>query len=258
MKLRNINRGLVLGAVLAAGVACYTVYDNTTFKKSKPDIEKAVDSYVSAMTQSNVGPQDKVSKQWCDLLDNYFTDAKSPSEYAETKASIYNSAVTFNSHGEKGEIISAEYDIKGISISKSGADGANVTVSYNVCYNVSMGDPTYLSTSGLTTMDSGNYTSSDDYSPSTEPYKAIFSCDTAELYMVRTSDGWKIASTTDYGFGDDYTFDKSASGSDSSVASTDIDLSSAEEADEADTSSGDDTASAADISTDSKEASAVD
>ena len=28
LKLRNINRGLVLGGVLALGVVCYSVYDN--------------------------------------------------------------------------------------------------------------------------------------------------------------------------------------------------------------------------------------
>ena len=35
VKLRNINRGLVLGGVLALGVVCYSVYDNNQFKTSK-------------------------------------------------------------------------------------------------------------------------------------------------------------------------------------------------------------------------------
>ena len=39
VKLRNINRGLVLGGVLALGVVCYTAYDNNQFKTSKPEIE---------------------------------------------------------------------------------------------------------------------------------------------------------------------------------------------------------------------------
>ena len=30
VKLRNINRGLVLGGVLALGVVCYSVYDNNS------------------------------------------------------------------------------------------------------------------------------------------------------------------------------------------------------------------------------------
>ena len=39
VKLRNINRGLVLGGVLALGVVCYSVYDNNQFKTSKHEIE---------------------------------------------------------------------------------------------------------------------------------------------------------------------------------------------------------------------------
>ena len=49
MKLRNINRGLVLGAVLTVGVVCYAVYDHNTFKANKPEIEETVESYVKAI-----------------------------------------------------------------------------------------------------------------------------------------------------------------------------------------------------------------
>jgi len=111
-----------------------------------------------------------------------------------------------------------------MSINKSGADGAKVTMIYNVCYDVSKGDPTFLTTNGISTMTSGNYTNSDNYEPSTSSYKAIFSYENAEFYLLRTSDGWKIATSSDYGYGEDYSFDDNNSDSvaDESKAESEI------------------------------------
>ena len=95
---------------------------------------------------------------------------------------------------------------------------------YNVCYDVSKGDPTFLTTNGISTMTSGNYTNSDNYEPSTSSYKAIFSYENAEFYLLRTSDGWKIATSSDYGYGEDYNFDDNNSDSvaDESKAESEI------------------------------------
>ena len=111
-----------------------------------------------------------------------------------------------------------------MSINKSGADGAKVTMIYNVCYDVSKGDPTFLTTNGISSMTSGNYTNSDNYEPSTSSYKAIFSYENAEFYLLRTSDGWKIATSSDYGYGEDYSFDDNNSDSvaDESKAESEI------------------------------------
>lgn len=100
-----------------------------------------------------------------------------------------------------------------MSINKSGADGAKVIMIYNVCYDVSKGDPTFLTTNGINTMTSGNYTNSDNYEPSKSSYKAIFSYEYAEFYLLRTSDGWKIATSSNYGYGEDYNFDDNNSDS---------------------------------------------
>ena len=54
MKLRNINRGLVLGGVLALGVVCYSVYDNNQFKTSKPEIEPVSYTHLTLPTNSLV------------------------------------------------------------------------------------------------------------------------------------------------------------------------------------------------------------
>ena len=207
MKLRNINRGLVLGGVLALGVVCYTAYDNNQFKTSKPEIEQTMRDYIADLTSANVGSSDKLKSQLTDFVNKNYT------EYASSKSGLLDEINQAEVATQGGDITSAEYDIKEMSINKSGADGAKVTMIYNVCYDVSKGDPTFLTTNGINTMTSGNYTNSDNYEPSTSSYKAIFSYENAEFYLLRTSDGWKIATSSDYGYGEDYSFDDNNSDS---------------------------------------------
>ena len=208
MKLRNINRGLVLGGVLALGVVCYTVYENDQFKTSKPEIEQTMRDYIADMTTANVGGSDVLKSQWTDFVNEHYTDyTTSDNEYASSKSGLLEEINQAEVATQGGDITSAEYDIKEMSINKSGADGAKVIMIYNVCYDVTKGDPTFLTTNGINTMTSGNYTNSDNYEPSTSSYKAIFSYEYAEFYLLRTSDGWKIATSSDYGYGEDYSFD---------------------------------------------------
>ena len=74
LKLRNINRGLVLGGVLALGVVCYTVYDNNQFKTSKPEIEQTMRDYIADLTSANVGSSDKLKSQLTDFVNKHYTD----------------------------------------------------------------------------------------------------------------------------------------------------------------------------------------
>lgn len=226
VKLRNINRGLVLGGLLALGVVCYTAYDNNQFKTSKPEIEQTMRDYIADLTSANVGSSDKLKSQLTDFVNEHYTDyTTSDNEYASSKSGLLDEINQAEVATQGGDITSAEYDIKEMSINKSGADGAKVTMIYNVCYDVSNGDPTFLTTNGIRTMTSGNYTNSDNYEPSTSSYKAIFSYENAEFYLLRTSDGWKIAtSSRAYGYGEDYSFDDNNSDSvaDESKAESEI------------------------------------
>lgn len=225
LKLRNINRGLVLGGVLALGVVCYTVYDNNQFKTSKPEIEQTMRDYIADLTSANVGSSDKLKSQLTDFVNKHYTDyTTSDNEYASSKSGLLDEINQAEVATQGGDITSAEYDIKEMSINKSGADGAKVIMIYNVCYDVSKGDPTFLTTGGINTMTSGNYTNSDNYEPSKSSYKAIFSYEYAEFYLLRTSDGWKIATSSNYGYGEDYNFDDNNSDSvaDESKAESEI------------------------------------
>lgn len=195
----------MLGAVLAAGVVCYAVYDHNAFKASKPEIEETAESYVKSMADSNIGETDDLSAQWTELVNEYFTDSAGSSDYAFTKTDILSeiNGKTIKS-SQSGEITGAESDVKDISISKNGADGAKVRISYSLCYEVTYGDPYYMSFMGLSCFSSGDYMGGDVYEPSRSPYKAFLNGD-AELYLKRTDNGWKIASVEDYGYGEDYT-----------------------------------------------------
>lgn len=238
VKLRNINRGLVLGGVLALGVVCYSVYDNNQFKTSKPEIEQTMRDYIADLTSANVGSSDKLKSQLTDFVNKHYADyTTSDNEYASSKSGLLEEINQAEVAAQGGDITSAEYDIKEMSINKSGADGAKVIMIYNVCYDVSKGDPTFLTTNGINTMTSGNYTNADNYKPSTSSYKAIFSYEYAEFYLLRTSDGWKIATSSNYGYGEDYSFDDNNSDSvaDESKAESEV-ISDSSLADSADSS----------------------
>ena len=218
MKLRNINRGLVLGGVLALGVVCYTVYENNQFKASKPEIEQTMRDYIADMTNANVGSGDTLKNQWTDFVNGCYTDYTNNTDVGMTKTELLEQINNTDVTAQAGNITSAEYDIKDMTINKSGADGAKVIMIYNVCYDVSKGDPNFINTSGVSTMNSGNYTSSDKYEPSESSYKAVLSYTYAEFYLIRTSDGWKIATSNDWGYGEDYSFDDENTDTADSVA----------------------------------------
>lgn len=210
VKLRNINRGLVLGGVLALGVVCYTVYDNNQFKTSKPEIEQTMRDYIADLTSANVGSSDKLKSQLTDFVNKHYADyTTSDNEYASSKSGLLEEINQAEVAAQGGDITSAEYDIKEMSINKSGADGSKVTLIYEVCYDISEGDPMFLTPSGLTSFNSGSYTNSSEYEPSKTQYKAVLTYGYVDLYIIKTADGWKIATSNDYGYDEQYRFDDS-------------------------------------------------
>lgn len=119
VKLRNINRGLVLGGVLALGVVCYTAYDNNQFKTSKPEIEQTMRDYIADLTSANVGSSDKLKSQLTDFVDKHYADyTTSDNEYASSKSGLLDEINQAEVATQGGDITSAEYDIKEMSINK--------------------------------------------------------------------------------------------------------------------------------------------
>ena len=209
VKLRNINRGLVLGGVLALGVVCYSVYDNNQFKTSKPEIEQVVRDYVADLSEANIGSGDALKTKWTDFVNSHYADYTSNYDNGGFNKTDMLEYAQSSYEQTGGEITSAEYDIKDMSINKSGADGSKVTLIYEVCYDISEGDPMFLTPSGLTPFNSGSYTNSSEYEPSKTQYKAVLTYGYVDLFIIKTADGWKIATSNDYGYDEQYRFDDS-------------------------------------------------
>ncbi len=202
MKLRNINRGLVLGAVLILGTAVYVSIDNARFKDSKPEIEETVKKAVDAMAQSNVGRADQIESNWMKLLSEYFTSYSNVHDYGATKDYIFSEI----SDGwfldeESGTITKAVTDISNISISKSGSDGATVAFDFSSYYEYTGSCPVYMSFNGLNYLDGGDF---DDYGNPLPDNDSVRYGETlsgeAEMYLQKTDSGWKIGSMTNWGY----------------------------------------------------------
>lgn len=206
MKLRNVNRGLVLGAVLVLGTAVYVGVDNARFKDSKPEIEETVKKSVEAITQSNIGQADQIESNWHKLLADYFTGYSNIHDYGTTRDYIYSEISGGNIVEEDmGRITKAMSEVSNISISKSGSDGATVEFEFSSYYEYTGSSPAYMSFNGLNFLDGGD--SYDEYgNPILGDENAVYGetvSGEASMYLLKTDSGWKIASMENYGYGID-------------------------------------------------------
>lgn len=77
--LKRANRGLLLAAVAAAGVAVFTLADNAGFDKDKPKLETLVREYLNEVKQVNLAaPADRqalakalINEYWCETGERY-------------------------------------------------------------------------------------------------------------------------------------------------------------------------------------------
>ena len=87
--------------------------------------------YIADLTSANVGSSDKLKSQLTDFVDKHYADyTTSDNEYASSKSGLLDEINQAEVATQGGDITSAEYDIKEMSINKSGADGAKVTMTY--------------------------------------------------------------------------------------------------------------------------------
>ena len=192
MKLKKINRGLVLGAVLIAGTAGYIVYGSIQFKKSEPEIQKIIQDFNEKAVQANIGGKDKVKDNWEHIIADYFTEYKTNSmNYCLNLDELANQINFFDSPEYKGTITKAETTINGSpKISKAGSNGAAVTFSVSTYYEAEGGLVCYMDYSGYSEYDS---TYEDDSNEQNiKPYKFSASQDQVTVYLEKTNNGWKI------------------------------------------------------------------
>lgn len=201
MKLKNINRGLVLGGVLIVGTVCYVVYGNHAFKKNIPDIEKTAEQSITAMAESNIGELKDNYGRWRGFVGNYMTDYRNQNDYSIKKSDIISEIQSEYGFGENiGTITAAQAEITDISVSKSGKTGATVNVGYSMYFEYSGSAPVALTFNGITYLDD-NYEYDEYGNEIPNEYDGSYAetiSGNAELYMIKESDGWKIASMNDY------------------------------------------------------------
>ncbi|MGN0595187.1 MAG: hypothetical protein ACI4I6_08505 [Hominimerdicola sp.] len=189
MKRRNINRGLVLGAILIVGSVGYVVYDNAAFKKEKPEIQQTVEAFVQKMSDANLGTKEDVKNNWTQIVYENFSDY-TPNE--NSMDYFLNDDNLLSDLGYKydnctGKITKSIISIIGTpKIQKTGPNGATVTFDYSLYLEAVGGTAEYVDFWGT----SATYCWDGDISPS-KSYKFSESGH-AVLYFEKADDEWKI------------------------------------------------------------------
>ena len=136
MKLRRINRGLVLGGILLAGTVGYVIYQNVQFNTYKSDINAVVESYISDACEASVEMNEVKSNQPAiDVVNKYWSSGGQSEVYStamDTKSDILS--YLSGDYEGSGHFESIDYYIadSDIQIQKYGGDGAYVTLTYTV------------------------------------------------------------------------------------------------------------------------------
>lgn len=198
MRLRNINRGLVLGAVLIVGVSGYEIYQNSAFKKSKPEIEKLTHEITEEMGNASVGDDKAVKDNWTKLIDKYFTEYQNDMDFGFTR-SDYTSAAKDNIDNKFGKVTAAETKLADLKVSKYGNNGAMVTFEWTGYFEYEGYDINIpaIAPYGV------DINCSEDHEQASEKHKNDKGSNTFEtsvqMYLQKKQDGWKIASIETYG-----------------------------------------------------------
>ena len=206
MKLRKINRGIVLGCIALVATASYVIYDNIQFSKNQTTIANSIESYLDDLSNARCSVKDKN-----DLVDTYKDVI---GKYWTSSDFINSGDITFTS---KTQLISdiddclKNYDITGyfvnsnikvddVSVSKYGNNGAIATVEYKAASEF-YGAPLNIEGGMANQVDNENYTFEDGIN--TDPnnhYKQITSY--SDTFYLTSVDGkWMIAGAQEGFFG---------------------------------------------------------
>ncbi|WP_124099218.1 hypothetical protein [Ruminococcus sp. Marseille-P6503] len=208
MKLRRLNRGLILGAVLIVGTVSYVVYDTSRFNQSRDEIQNAVESYFDSMAQANKSGKDSMTDSCRNLINEEWAYDKSMEDfYYCTKDSLLDSIEASEKEDfSTGYITEFECSPSNFNINKNGPDGAVVTLELDA-YIEFYGSPYALAPDGFSQLDNNNYENTDEgymCNPddsikyrSSQNYSEVSVC-------LKKSDGeWKITAVDYYSWSGD-------------------------------------------------------
>jgi hypothetical protein len=231
MKLKNINRGLVLGGVLILGVVGYVGKGQYDFRNDKPVIKQTVEECINDLVKSNKGDETQLLESWKSWVNSYYVEYTNEKDYSFKKSEFLKEISAWESSPFTGTITDGRCEVGDITISKYGEHGAKVSVNYSLYYEFIGEDARYMSFYGTWNLGNvavyydeyGNEIKSDENTKYSVSYDG-----NAELYMIETENGWKIASSDCSDFsGETKTLDDDSSVVDTSATDTKTDDSSA-------------------------------
>lgn len=191
MKLKNINRGIVLGAVLTIGVAGHVIGQNIRFKASIPEIKDRVSQMCDELVQGSVGSGDGVKRKLTAAVQNDFFDYEmSEEQWGSTRADLLQGINSYQDFG--GTVYESKLEIVEIKVQKSGPNGANVKLEYALD-TVFEGEAVVIAPSG------SEYINDDTESSKEGKQKSHLEGQT-EMYLQNTDGVWKIGYTQGYSY----------------------------------------------------------
>ena len=137
---KKMNRGIVLGIILAMGLTGYLVFDDIMFDKEREKIKQVLDGYVSDLSSILLFPEphreigievpvdilvEKVDRVHC-LVDQYVGVREDFGKELRDKMSM-DLEQLLQENAEKGNIIS-EYDLKIRQIDNMNKYGADIVI----------------------------------------------------------------------------------------------------------------------------------
>lgn len=198
MKLKKVNRGLLLGAVLIVGTASYVVADNINFGKNKETIENTAKEFTEDLAKSNVGDRKTAVNNWNELVDKYFIDytVSEYDDYVFNKSALQSQINENNTKKKVDTVIkSASIFPKNIEVKKYGPSGALVTFEYTLSMEYVGNDERHMDFNGIDF--AGDYWSDDPDELKSSEYKnksfSYTDMGTATIFLLKKGDTWKIA-----------------------------------------------------------------
>lgn len=190
IKWKQLNRGLILAALLASGTAIYVTAQNIRFQNNIPELEARAEQLGQEMAESSIGSGEAARRKQRAFVQNNFVsgDISQPITMGVTMTSSNMLYELNQPYTGEGEILSAEYKQINATVKKSGATGATVSIDYKMSFDCT-GAPEFLCFIG---------TDNIEYYFDSEEDKAARKTITLDgsttFYMLPDGGDWKIAS----------------------------------------------------------------
>ena len=194
MKLKKLNRGLVLGAVLVIGTVVHVVWTNYQFKKNAPELEQQARDYAETMMEATQGSGKVQKVNAVSWYNNNMVDISTALDDCWTRADLVSEYEgRWFEPDETADISLAKCDISDVRIRKRGETGAMVTFSYDMDFEWTGERPVVMTFDGTWTL--GDYDSDEGRSKHRTTIEGE-----GQMYMVKVDGEWRLAALGSDGF----------------------------------------------------------